>query len=93
VTDGRVPHALLLEIFTNAGIGTMVTQDGLIRLGSRVFPRDEGIPPHEYDNGEFGVVPVLNQEDHDLRFCGSQPRARSLSTRPSAPVLEAYATR
>ena len=37
VTDGRVPHALLLEIFTNAGIGTMVTQDGLIRLGSRVF--------------------------------------------------------
>ncbi len=54
VTDGRVPHALLLEIFTNAGIGTMVTQDGLIRLGSRVFSRDEGIPPHEYANGEFG---------------------------------------
>ena len=24
VTDGRVPHALLLEIFTNEGIGTMV---------------------------------------------------------------------
>ncbi|MCX5951093.1 MAG: acetylglutamate kinase, partial [Cyanobacteria bacterium] len=22
--DGRVPHALLLEVFTNAGIGTMV---------------------------------------------------------------------
>ena len=37
ITDGRVPHALLLEIFTNAGIGTMVTQDGLVRLGSRVF--------------------------------------------------------
>jgi acetylglutamate kinase len=54
VTDGRVPHALLLEIFTNAGIGTMVTQDGLIRLGSRVFPAAEGIPPHEYANGEFG---------------------------------------
>jgi len=53
VTDGRVPHALLLEIFTNAGIGTMVTQDGLIRLGSRVFPADQGIPPHEYANGEF----------------------------------------
>ena len=45
VTDGRVPHALLLEIFTNAGIGTMVTQDGLIRLGSRVFSAAEGIPP------------------------------------------------
>ena len=56
VVDGRVPHALLLEIFTNVGIGTMVTQDGLIRLGSRVFSRDEGIPPHEYGNGEFGAV-------------------------------------
>jgi acetylglutamate kinase len=56
VTDGRVPHALLLEIFTNAGIGTMVTQDGLVRLGSRVFPRDQGIPPHEYANGEFGAT-------------------------------------
>jgi len=58
ITDGRIPHALLLEIFTNAGIGTMVTQDGLIRLGSRVFPRDEGIPPHELDNGEFGPAPL-----------------------------------
>jgi acetylglutamate kinase len=58
VTDGRVPHALLLEIFTNAGIGTMVTADGLIRLGSRVFSAAEGIPPHEYANGEFGPVPL-----------------------------------
>ena len=57
VSDGRVPHALLLEIFTNAGIGTMVTQDGLVRLGSRVFSRAEGIPPHEYANGEF-TLPV-----------------------------------
>ncbi len=53
VTDGRVPHSLLLEIFTNAGIGTMVTQDGLIRLGSRVFSRDAGIPPHELSNGDY----------------------------------------
>lgn len=44
VTDGRVPHALLLEIFTNAGIGTMVTQDGLVRVGSRVFPADTPVP-------------------------------------------------
>ena len=44
VTDGRVPHALLLEIFTNAGIGTMVTQDGLVRLGSRVFSSRRGHP-------------------------------------------------
>ena len=58
VTDGRVPHALLLEIFTNAGIGTMVTQDGLIRLGSRVFSAADGIPPHELANGEFGQLPI-----------------------------------
>jgi acetylglutamate kinase len=58
VVDGRVPHALLLEIFTNVGIGTMVTQDGLIRLGSRVFSRDEGIPPAEYAKGEFGPTPL-----------------------------------
>jgi acetylglutamate kinase len=50
-----VPHALLLEIFTNAGIGTMVTQDGLVRLGSRVFPASEPIPPHEYANGDSGA--------------------------------------
>jgi acetylglutamate kinase len=24
VLDGRVPHALLLEVFTDAGVGTMV---------------------------------------------------------------------
>ncbi len=55
VTDGRVSHALLLEIFTNSGIGTMVTQDGLIRLGSRVFSAETGIPEHERNNGEFAL--------------------------------------
>jgi acetylglutamate kinase len=58
VADGRVPHALLLEIFTNVGIGTMVTQDGLVRLGSRVFSRDHGIPSHELANGDYGPAPV-----------------------------------
>jgi acetylglutamate kinase len=28
VLDGRLPHAVLLEIFTNSGIGTMVVPDG-----------------------------------------------------------------
>ncbi len=64
ITDGRVPHALLLEIFTNAGIGTMVTQDGLIRLGSRVFPAAEGIPPHEYANGDFGTATIAPSANH-----------------------------
>ena len=26
--DGRIPHAVLLELFTDAGIGTMITTDG-----------------------------------------------------------------
>jgi len=28
ILDGRVQHALLLEIFTPEGIGTMIRQDG-----------------------------------------------------------------
>ena len=28
VLDGRVPHAVLLEVFTDAGVGTMVLPDG-----------------------------------------------------------------
>ncbi len=28
--DGRIPHVLLLEIFTNRGIGTMVTRDPVL---------------------------------------------------------------
>jgi acetylglutamate kinase len=55
VTDGRVPHSLLLEIFTNEGLGTMVIQDGLVRLGSRVFPAGQPIPDHELQNGEFMI--------------------------------------
>lgn len=27
IIDGRIPHCLLLEIFTDTGIGTMITQD------------------------------------------------------------------
>ena len=28
IVDGRVPHATLLEIFTNAGVGTLITDTG-----------------------------------------------------------------
>jgi acetylglutamate kinase len=28
ILDGRVPHALLGELFTDAGVGTMITRDG-----------------------------------------------------------------
>ncbi len=30
VIDGRVPHSLLLEVFTDSGIGTMVLPDGAV---------------------------------------------------------------
>jgi acetylglutamate kinase len=83
VVDGRVPHALLLEIFTNVGIGTMVTQDGFVRLGSRVFSRDEGIPPQEYDNGEFGAASISKGGDP----LGPPPRAPEKSgARVGGPV-------
>ena len=26
--DGRIPHVLLIEMFTDAGVGTMITKDG-----------------------------------------------------------------
>ncbi len=31
ILDGRIPHVLLLELFTDKGIGTMVTADGVVR--------------------------------------------------------------
>jgi acetylglutamate kinase len=33
VLDGRLPHAVLLEIFTDSGIGTMVVPDREVRAG------------------------------------------------------------
>jgi acetylglutamate kinase len=39
----------------------MVTQDGLIRLGSRVFSAETGIPLDELYNGEF----VLPRKDFE----------------------------
>ena len=83
VVDGRVPHALLLEIFTNVGIGTMVTQDGLVRLGSRAFSRDEGIPPHEYANGDFGPS-VMSKED-DLREPPPRAQGHAGAREPAVP--------
>ena len=28
ILDGRIPHCLLLEIFTREGVGTMILKDG-----------------------------------------------------------------
>ncbi|MFI1827780.1 acetylglutamate kinase [Streptomyces sp. NPDC020412] len=35
VIDGRVPHSILLEIFTDSGIGTMVVPDGQAPAGAK----------------------------------------------------------
>ncbi|WP_245225790.1 acetylglutamate kinase [Streptomyces smyrnaeus] len=44
VLDGRVPHSILLEIFTDEGIGTMVVPDAVPepRDAPRNTPRDAG---------------------------------------------------
>ncbi|MFE2445385.1 acetylglutamate kinase [Streptomyces melanosporofaciens] len=44
VLDGRVPHAILLEIFTDEGIGTMVLPDGTV-----IDQQDKG---HQDNQGE-----------------------------------------
>jgi acetylglutamate kinase len=28
ILNGTIPHALLLEVYTNAGVGTMITAEG-----------------------------------------------------------------
>ena len=60
ITDGRIPHALLLEIFTNAGIGTMVTRTVSSGSAAESF-RAEGIPPHELANGGLGLLRSANR--------------------------------
>jgi len=30
IIDGRIPHCILLEIFTNKGIGTMITKEKVL---------------------------------------------------------------
>src|SRR5207244_1288099 len=35
VLDGRVPHALIRELFTHEGVGTMLTKGDLSREGAR----------------------------------------------------------
>jgi acetylglutamate kinase len=34
IVDGRVPHVVLLELLTDAGVGTMITMESSARVGS-----------------------------------------------------------
>jgi acetylglutamate kinase len=43
VIDGRIPHAVLLEIFTNAGIGTMVTPSNNTGASAKVEAGNYGV--------------------------------------------------
>ncbi|KUL45907.1 acetylglutamate kinase [Streptomyces antimycoticus] len=53
VLDGRVPHAILLEIFTDEGIGTMVLPDGaVIDQQDKGGKGDQGHQDNQGDKGE-----------------------------------------
>ena len=41
ILDGRVLHAVLIEVFTDEGVGTMVTQSSLVREGAAAAPAHE----------------------------------------------------
>ena len=44
VLDGRLKHAVLLEIFTDSGIGTMVVPDALVHPSAALEPPDSPGP-------------------------------------------------
>ncbi len=59
ILDGRVPHALLLEIFTDAGVGTMVVADAA-RAGAGTAPgaaAGPGVQPGAGAGPAAGPVP------------------------------------
>jgi acetylglutamate kinase len=44
VVDGREPHAVLLEIFTDEGVGTQVLPDAPTKIRTALHRRQEAIP-------------------------------------------------
>ena len=56
VVDGRVPHAVLLEIFTDEGVGTQVLPDAATRVRTAVYTTSVrpggGSRPRATENGE-----------------------------------------
>jgi len=44
MVDGRIPHVVLLELFTDVGIGTMVLPDGGVAADGRGVEGPEGSP-------------------------------------------------
>ncbi|MER6913621.1 acetylglutamate kinase [Streptomyces sp. NPDC000594] len=60
VVDGRVPHALLLEVFTDSGTGTTVVPDA-----SATAPRGQG-PAHREDSASVPGGPDPTPLHHTL---------------------------
>ena len=57
IIDGRVPHSLLLEVFTDRGIGTMVVDEALeaaLLAGNGHYSRERssGATSIDHDNGD-----------------------------------------
>ena len=90
VLDGRLPHAILLEIFTDSGIGTMVlperSQDGMTRTEqlqdryARVMMPNYGVPPVAlaYGRGQPGLGrrrAAVHRPDRGHRRQRARPRS------------------
>src|SRR6202008_4907125 len=48
ILDGRVPHSMLLEIFTPQGVGTLITKGGAAHRSFEFFMASLGLAIHEF---------------------------------------------
>ena len=71
VVDGRVPHSMLLEIFTTEGFGTMVV------------PATADMTRHAHDADAAVVAVDDGQLRHPAAGAGRAARARWSSTTPA----------
>ena len=51
IIDGRVEHAVLLEIFTDEGVGTLITQNGSPQKPVKKSTKKEGKIPNSHETG------------------------------------------
>ena len=79
ILDGRVPHVLLLELFTDAGVGTMITRAALPRPARP--ERAVSAPPHDHLPAAAG----------DLRARGRAPSSGTTQGRRYLDFLSGLA--
>ncbi len=91
ILDGRVPHALLLEIFTSEGIGTMVvpSKERVMTIQDRwdaVMMRNYGTPPIALDHGKGVRVWDVEAGTTSTSSAASRcPRSAMRTRRSSTP--------